>query len=165
MHTHHSPLPHNDGSPAAQVMQEMEAMRRLVGSFKPEPPLTRSDIMMLATIDRFSAVPCKTATVSSLARSMRQTPPGISQRISLLEQQGFVRRKEDKADRRMVTIELTEKGREMACGAMRGFMRLFNRALEELGPEDTQQFIALTRKLHDAIEKIQKTQGEGEQVP
>lgn len=153
--------PLNDQSPAAMIITEMDQLHRLFGSFRPTPPLRRSDIGLLIAIERLSATGGRGATVSTLARAMHQSSPAISQRVSLLQEQSLVRRTEDKNDRRVATIELTAKGKKTTETTLQGFLDTMNLALDKLGEEDTQKLIHLIHSLRGSLEEILKAR-EGE---
>lgn len=156
--------PLDDRSPAALVMTEMEQLYRFFGSFRPVAPLHRSDIVLLSAIERLSAIGGRGATVSTLARAMHQSTPGISQRVSLLQEQGLLRRKGDKNDRRVATIELTDKGKKTMAAALQGFWDTLNLALNKLGEEDTQKLAHLIHALRESLEETLKS-NKGETNP
>lgn len=70
-------------------------------------PLTGPQIMMLYTILNSGSCP-----VGRLAQRMEVTPGAISVMIDRLVTNGFVFRRYDEKDRRVVLLEITDQGRE-----------------------------------------------------
>lgn len=138
---------------AVDFLETMGGLRRTWALFHPSPPVNRGDLMLLATADDL-ARGGQVVTVSLLARRMHQSLPGVSQKISGLEQGGFLRRTASPHDRRVSCIELTEKGRAVADEALRTFLRRIERALNELGADETAQFLQLMRQLTAAMDRI-----------
>jgi DNA-binding MarR family transcriptional regulator len=73
--------------------------------------LSRADFDVLAVLRRQGAPYSLPQKV--VMRSVLRTSGTLSVRIDRLERKGLVRREPDPADRRGVTVELTERGREL----------------------------------------------------
>lgn len=147
---------------AVAIMEEMNYLRRAWAGLQPEPPLKRSDIMLMGTIEHLCQKNNHKVTVSNLAKVMKQSAPGISQKVSMLEQMGYVRRTVDKTDRRVAYIALTAKGNEAAQGPLREFLGRLQKALECLGVEKTTQLLELMKQLREAIAETQTDFAKGE---
>lgn len=80
--------------------------------------------------------PYEPMTLSGLAREMGQTTPALSQRITQLEEMGYVRRSPDSRDRRTVWIQLTPKGFHVMRQAGDNFSKRMEKVSGMLG-EDT----------------------------
>lgn len=143
-------------SMSSKLFEEMNRLRRAWHGFHPAPPLKRSDLAVMGAVSKLLAGGHRPLTVSALARAMKQSVPGISQKLSFLEQKGYLKRVEDQNDRRRVYVELTPKGEEIASGALREFLGRVDEALDKLGPEKTRQLIERMRDLSDAMETMAK---------
>ncbi|MDL2324485.1 MarR family transcriptional regulator [Ruminococcaceae bacterium OttesenSCG-928-A16] len=141
---------------AVGLFEQMDKLRRVWAGFHPMPPFKRSDLAMLGTIDRMLNHGEKKVTVSMLARQLQQSMPGVSQKITLLEEKGYVKREGDKADRRVIYIELTNKGKEVAHASLGEFLGRIESALNMMGEEKTNQLLALMQELSTAIETVQQ---------
>ncbi len=64
-----------------------------------------------------------------------------------LEEKGLARRQRDEADRRIVRIELTAKGRKAAGAIARGHSDIYRAYLSALTADEQQTLIALYRKI------------------
>jgi len=82
--------------------------------------LTPSGIDLLASLRR-SGPPYR-QTPSELARMSLLTAGSISQRLARLEQTGMVARSVDPKDRRVVQVELTDKGRTVVDDVLGPYM-------------------------------------------
>lgn len=140
---------------AAELFEQMDRLRHVWAGFHPAPPLKRSDLTMLANIDDLANTNGKKVTVSMLARRLRQSMPGVSQKVSVLEEMGYIQRVGDTADRRVTHIALTPKGQELARVSLREFLGRTERALDLIGEEKTRQILTLMQELADAIESMQ----------
>ena len=140
----------------AAVAEAMNHLRMVWTGIRPKPPITRSDLFLLSAIKRFSAEEGKKITVGSLARGMHQSPPGISQKVSMLEDAGYLRRRADKADRRVVCIEITPKGNQVVSQSMKEFAGRMEEALQKMGSEKTDTLLSLMQELSEHLEGVKK---------
>lgn len=138
---------------AAQLFNEMDRLRRVWEGYQPTVPMRRSEIFVLGTMAHLAAQSDEPITVGRLARQMHQSMPGISQKVSMLEKQGHLVRVGDATDRRVVTVELTDKGRATARGEMMSMMARVDAALACLGPDKTKKLLSLMHQLSDALAK------------
>ena len=67
--------------------------------------------------------------------------------VDSLEKKEFVRRQRSEEDRRVIRVELTEAGREIAASLMEVNMRLFRTMLGALTEEEQDIFMVLFRKI------------------
>ena len=95
-------------------------------------------------------------SVTALAELEKVRPPTISRMISSLEDEGFVKRREDAKDKRSVLVSTTPKGRKMYVRANQRYLKLLNDALETLEPEQLdlmRELASLLDKLNVALER------------
>ena len=92
------------------LRRALEVAERRRVSLLAEYGLSPSAVDLLATLRRAGA-PYR-RTPSELARSSLLTAAGISQRMRVLERAGLITRTINEDDRRMIHVELTEKGLE-----------------------------------------------------
>ncbi len=137
---------------ARQMFQEMDQMRMAWAQLQPVG-LRRSEIGTLGAVAHLTG--CKTGpvTISALAQEMHLSVPGVSQKVSELEKQGYLRRVAAKHDRRVVTVQLTGKGQKAAENSLRDFLRRIESTLARLGNEDVDTLFFLMHKLRLALEE------------
>lgn len=104
--------------------------------------LTGPQIMLLYSI--VSNHPCQ---MTKLAQTMEVTPSAITVMIERLVQHGYVMRKADEHDRRVVLLEVTEQGRR-ALDQIREFRSAaIKQYLSYLEPEELELFLKAFEKI------------------
>lgn len=141
---------------AAHFWEAIHRLQRLWAGVHPPPPLKKGDMLMLGALLQLSRQNHQPVTSGQLARMMRQSPPGITQKLNALEKQGFVCRSQAEEDRRVFSIELTEQGRQVARDALRQLLGSMENILADFGAEKTQQLVLLLDELADQFEKNAK---------
>ncbi|MGD9559969.1 MAG: MarR family winged helix-turn-helix transcriptional regulator [Oscillospiraceae bacterium] len=150
---------------AAAVFDAMDRMRRIWASFQPPPPLKRGDMAVLGALTEMDRHKKGPMTAGALAKVTRQSMPAISQKLRLLEENGYLQRVGATSDRRVVHIELTAKGRRLASGTLREFWGRMEQALAVLGDEKTELLVDLLGQLSSAIEQVQNQAGPSGEAP
>jgi len=89
-------------------------------------------------------------SVTALAQLEKVRPATISRMISSLEEEGFVKRREDAHDKRSVLISTTPKGRQMYLRANQRYLKQLNEALESLDPQQRK----LMRELASLLDQL-----------
>ena len=98
-----------------------------------------------------AAPSAKPVTLSELAGMMRQSLPALSQRVTVLEEKGFVERVANPADRRVTGLRLTEAGRREMDAAFRRFGEIFSQAAGRMGRQNMRLLLQLMGELADAL--------------
>ena len=91
------------------------------------------------------------ASMGELAEYASSDKASMTRTVALLEKQGLVRRIPDKNDRRVVTIELTAKGKIKATVAQEIRMAVEKKLDNCLTTVERKQFAALVQKLSENI--------------
>ena len=95
---------------------------------------------------------------TKLGPMMGMEPTSLSRTLKLMEDEGFILRKESEKDRRKVLIFLTEKGLEKRK-IIRSSLLSFNEELErKISQEDLQGFYKVMNALDNLIEEIENEQ-------
>lgn len=84
--------------------------------------------------------------VSEISKLLRVTSPTVTQLLKGLEVNGFVERHVDLLDRRVVYIQLSEKGETFTRQAMEAFTSSVDGLVEYLGEEQSDQLAELLAK-------------------
>ena len=111
--------------------------------------LTRSEyellVMLVMKLDEN-----KTAlSVSELADLLMITPAGITHLINPLEDRGYIKRLQDRNDRRIVLIGLTDKGTEVAEALIAEVEEQLIGLVNHLGEEDSKTLVHLMSRAID----------------
>ncbi|MEM0279810.1 MarR family transcriptional regulator [Metallosphaera sp.] len=88
-----------------------------------------------------------------LAKEVLMTQAGITAAIDRLEEKGLVKRERDKEDRRIINVQITERGVKATEEAIQVFNELAVDLVKDLSDEDKAKLIELLDKL---LEKLMK---------
>jgi len=109
--------------------------------------LTRSEyellVMLVMNLDEH-----KTAlSVSELSELLIITPAGVTHLINPLEDRGYIKRLQDRNDRRIVLIGLTEKGSEVGETLIAEVQEQLIGLVNHLGEEDSKTLVDLMSRV------------------
>ena len=103
-----------------------------------------------ATLDALAALrrvgPPHRLRAGALQQASLLTSGAVSQRLDKLEAAGLVRRRPDRADGRVVTVELTARGRALVDRAVSGLMDQERELLAPLSAADRRTLVRLLRR-------------------
>lgn len=85
--------------------------------------------------------------ISEISRQLRVTSPTVTQLLKPLEAADLVRRHTDESDRRVVYVQLTERGEQIAQQAVDSFVETVHGLIEYLGEERSHQLAELLTSL------------------
>lgn len=91
----------------------------------------------------------ETRTISELAAALHITVSTMTIGVSRLQAKGLVERVRDDADRRVVRVHLTSRGRVIARAHQRFHRRMAQAVLDTLSPEQTDVLIPALENLRD----------------
>ena len=143
---------------AALIREIIELQRRLSQAFgqsSPEPWLSLN--LTVAQLKSLVVIASEGSTSSSkLAQVLGVTPANITGIVDRLVEQGLVSRRKNPEDRRMLLIELTEKGDEFLRELRERGMNRLSEALSLMKLEDLKAFAqglsALVRVVEEQVE-------------
>ena len=87
------------------------------------------------------------ATATELATALDLSPAAMTKRLDNLEQDGYLRRSHDDADRRRVLITLTEAGMRAWENTISLQDRVERQLVDVLRPDEQDQLVSLLRRL------------------
>ena len=92
--------------------------------------------------------------VNAIGPKVHLNSGSASVAVDRLFKKGFVNRVESTGDRRVRTVSLTEKGREMFVPVFRRHSALIKRAFQDLSPEELQQLEVVLKKIGKRAESL-----------
>lgn len=105
--------------------------------------LTRSEYELLAFL-QFNLSADKTALpVSDISTLLQITPAAVTHMVNPLEKKGFLARRIDPEDRRVVLVSLTEKGEQTAQAFLASAQEQLFGVLNYLGEQESHEFLRL----------------------
>ncbi len=94
-----------------------------------------------------------------LSRVMSVSSARIACILNHMEEKELVVRKADEKDNRQTIVTLTEKGAVQSRKQHQEVQGAIAQMLENLGPEDADAFVRITKKIADGFEKTEKIPG------
>ena len=95
------------------------------------------------------------STVSELAQNLFVSSSSTAQLTDRLVTSGWIKRENDKSDRRIIRLILTSKGEEELSGMRKKRVEKLNGLLSYLSDHDLSEMVRIQTKLVDAVEKKQ----------
>ena len=92
--------------------------------------------------------------VNAIGPKVYLNPGSVSVAVDRLYKKGFVSRVECTQDRRVRTVSLTEKGRQMFVPLFRRHTALIKRALQDVSSEELQQLELILKKIGKRAESL-----------
>ncbi|HHU92298.1 MAG TPA: winged helix-turn-helix transcriptional regulator [Halanaerobiaceae bacterium] len=93
-------------------------------------------------------------SIGNLAESINVAGANASAMCKKLENMGYLNRARDKADERVVQVDLTDRGREILLQINEKMNELISRELYKEGEESFREIIRGMEKLNDILERI-----------
>lgn len=133
-----------------KVIQEVEEMTmrlqedglKWMVPFYEEHEISFNELRILRIIDESGRL-----TLNQLAQHMRKAATNLSIAVSKLEKRGLLIRETSKTDKRIIFIEVSEKGHELSKGSYDYFLQLIEDNVED-------EMVALHKALKDYSDKM-----------
>jgi MarR family transcriptional regulator, 2-MHQ and catechol-resistance regulon repressor len=97
--------------------------------------------------------------VNAIGPKVYLNPGSVSVAVDRLYKKGFVSRVEWSQDRRVRTVSLTEKGRQMFLPLFRRHTALIKRAFQDVSSEEMQQLELVLKKIGKRAESLAERKG------
>ncbi len=122
--------------------------------------VSKSEFFVLAMIDEYhheqKEEEEKGVMVSTLARCVKMSNAATSKLLRTMEGKGYVERVLDDQDRRLVYIRLSSYGKELISQSKQRVFAKTCRVFDQLGERDAAEFLRLTRRLLEILQKEEK---------
>jgi MarR family 2-MHQ and catechol resistance regulon transcriptional repressor len=122
-----------------------------------EEGLGESDFRVLEVLLHKGPMP-----VNTIGPKVDLNPGSVSVAVDRLYKKGFVSRVESSRDRRVRTVSLTEKGREMFVPLFRRHTALIKRAFQDVSSEELQQLELILKKIGARADSLAEKKGHSE---
>jgi MarR family 2-MHQ and catechol resistance regulon transcriptional repressor len=134
------------------MLKAWQSMSRYILPTLVEQGLGESDFRVLEVLLHKGPMP-----VNAIGPRVGLNPGSVSVAVDRLYKKGFVSRVESARDRRVRTVALTEKGREMFLPLFRRHRALINRAFQDISREELQQLERVLKKIGKRAESLADT--------
>ncbi len=125
--------------------------RRLTKQAAREVGLTGPQLTVIKLLDTFGDL-----SLSSLSERIRAQNSTVTGIIDRMEREGLVHRERSTADRRVVYIRLTPKGRQLSKDILVEPMEIFRTVLSMLSRDDTRDLLRILSKLQKRVRGLVK---------
>jgi transcriptional regulator, MarR family len=133
------------GESSSRFMQIVDDFSDLFSTWDCYDEFTKRDSCILAIILVHSRQGNK-ITTSKISDLLGKTNPAISQALKKLEQGGYIKRKVNNDDRRVVYVYLTKKGEQRLKQKDEHFKTHIDKALSKMKDEEVELFIKYAEK-------------------
>jgi MarR family transcriptional regulator, 2-MHQ and catechol-resistance regulon repressor len=124
------------------MLKAWQSMSRYVLPTLLEEGLGESDFRVLEVLLHKGPMP-----VNAIGPKVALNPGSVSVAVDRLYKKGFVSRLESSGDRRVRTVSLTEKGRQMFVPLFRRHAALIKRAFQDVSLEELRQLEGVLKKI------------------
>jgi MarR family transcriptional regulator, 2-MHQ and catechol-resistance regulon repressor len=136
------------------MLKAWQSMSRYVLPTLLQEGLGDSDFRVLEVLLHKGPMP-----VNVIGPKVDLNPGSVSVAVDRLYKKGFVSRVESVSDRRVRTVSMTEKGREMFIPLFRRHAALIKRAFQDVSSEELQQLEATLKKIGKRAESLAEKKG------
>jgi MarR family transcriptional regulator, 2-MHQ and catechol-resistance regulon repressor len=136
------------------LLKAWQAMSRYASPALLQKGLGESDFRVLEVLLHKGPMP-----VNSIGPKVHLNPGSVSVAVDRLFKKGLVSREECSSDRRVRTVSLTEKGRQMFVPLFRRHTALIKRAFQDISSEELQQLERILKKIGKRAENLSESNG------
>ncbi len=123
-------------------------LRGLRAGFMVAPQVTTSQVVTLMRIYE------KTRTrIGDLSKEMHVSPPTITGVIDRLVRYGYLKRTHDSLDRRVVNVELTDKGKTLVEHLLSEINKRWYKILVHLTEEERENYLKILKRIVQILDK------------
>ena len=136
---------------ARQIMLAFTNMKKHHAKHHAKAETKRSEMTILSVLQTFEGK--GGIKITEISKKLGLPPSAITPVINSLEERSFIVRKNSPEDRRIVLVELTEKGRDFFSKKQEIFFRKAVQLCSYLGEKDATEFIRLFNKASEFMSK------------
>ena len=120
--------------------------------FLPTPPngLQRRHIYILKTCYHLKETN-GTVKISDIAKAIKGTLPSVTKNVATLEELGYMKKQTNKKDRRIINVDLTDKGLALYRKDVSGFHEQNAEILQEISIEDMDTTIRTIKRIYELM--------------
>lgn len=118
----------------------------------PHPEVQKRHVYIIKTLYNLSKE-LKEVRISDIAETIGVTLPSITKNINTLENLGYVKKDSNIEDKRVVNIQLTEKGLDLYQEVIYEFHEKNSQILKDIPEEDIRLTIKTIYRIHDLMEQ------------
>lgn len=89
--------------------------------------------------------------ISDIAKAIKGTLPSVTKNIATLEELGYMKKQTNKKDRRIINVDLTDKGLALYRKDVSGFHEQNAEILQEISIEDMDTTIRTIKRIYELM--------------
>ena len=132
---------------AFELQNAINQLRRSNGLKRDHSSLKGAERHILFLIYKLKSA--QPVTISEIANKLGVTLSAVTHQINTLEEQDLIKRLPHSDDRRIVLVELTQKGMAQVLKLKKEFADRIQILAEFLGENDTQELVRLVKKMSE----------------
>lgn len=145
----------DNGSIQELIFTMVQGRQSLLSAFH-DQKLSFPEYIAMALIASNGEDGAQNVFADDLQGHLRVSKPAISQMLKSLENEGYIQRDINPANRRKLTVLLTDKGREALDTAMARFHYTSGQIMETFGEEKTAALISLFAEFLNVVRDVQE---------
>lgn len=138
---------------AQELRQVLSQFRQIGWQAHADQEVRQSEFRLLFTLLEADTIGTK---VSDLSMQMHITPAAVTHMLNSLEEGGYIERLADPADRRVVLVKLTDKGRQTVEARKAKFLEKLMELIGFLGEQDARELLRLVSAILTYFKDRQK---------
>lgn len=123
-----------------------ESLTELLNEF------TRGEVGVLG----YLAFDKNSVTAGELSEKLNVSTARIASILNSLENKGYIKRKEDKLDKRKTLVAITKKGEKLARNAKNDIIKKITKVIKEVGYEEIKKYIEIAMKIKKVLQEDEK---------
>ena len=147
---------------AQKLMRAFSQFRKIHWRPPHVKELKPSEFMVLHTVKHSSVDGTYGDTglmVSEISDHLKIARPTVTQLVNSLQRKGFLEKRRDTHDKRIVRIYMSEKGKTLAKHGSDEFYRIFEGLAEALGPQKCGDFTYLLQEVYTYFKESESEKG------
>ncbi len=153
----------NETTTETKLAQDLtRAIRHFNRCYRPEPEntdLKPKMMMLLHFLAHKKHHGSELVSLSAIGEEMRLSPPSVTLMLNPMEKSNYILRIRDLEDRRVVFVQITEKGEKAVRELYEAFLSNARIMVQLLGEEDSRTYIDLMNKLTRLYRAYMKQEG------
>jgi DNA-binding MarR family transcriptional regulator len=143
-----------------QYIQALFRLRRMeTDTAATIPNVNMTELHVMAGISKNMFGDDNSVDLSKIHNEIFVTKAAVSKMFTSLERKGYIIRETDKANRRRITVELTESGEKVLKEAIFQTEQTLDKIISRFGEDNMRQFISLLGQLSDVRDEVMRESG------
>ena len=142
---------------ARELNSKLNAIKRLTHSVRHKASIPNGMFGILAALENAETCPGERAVrLGRLGMVLHRSMPSMTRAVNALEEEGLVLKTQDKVDRRVVYLSLTEKGGKTLEEGKKAHYSILNEVLDRLSGDEYESLMHVLDRLGEIIDEVSR---------